>query len=277
VWTWSNLGKFGHGQAIALLHGTDDANVPYGQSVGGREAYRDVGYPMVHLRTLWGRDHRPHWVEAANELAWCEGMVSPDVARVGASLDALAGRSRTTGPTRDPNGRGAEDRRARRRGAAGAARRGRGAASPWAGARPSLGKGKLAGSDGNRMGPACACWRSSTARRPAPLEQGARADLAAVDKLAERGAATEASSAVPTRRSPRLGPRAGLAQRLRDDDRGDAREVAEGPEGDQGRQEGARARGGGARCVEEGPHRRFRGLREQREGLRALIRIRSTS
>jgi len=98
VWTWSNLGKFGHAQAIGLLHGTDDANVPYGQSVGGREAYRDAGYPMVHLRTLWGRDHRPHWVEAANELAWCEGMVSPDVARVGTSFDTLLGSRSEYGP-----------------------------------------------------------------------------------------------------------------------------------------------------------------------------------
>src|SRR5688572_13589712 len=91
VWSWSRLGKFGHGHAIGLLHGTDDANVPYGQSVGGREAYREAYYPMVNLRTLWGRDHRPHWIEAASELAWCEGMVSPDLARVGASLDALVG------------------------------------------------------------------------------------------------------------------------------------------------------------------------------------------
>src|SRR5262249_48568434 len=90
LWNSSPRGSFGHKQAIALMHGTDDANVPYGQSVGARSAYREAGYPLVHLRTLWGWPHAPIADQAELELSWCEGMTSDDVARVEKSLAALA-------------------------------------------------------------------------------------------------------------------------------------------------------------------------------------------
>jgi predicted esterase len=90
LWRSSKLAKGHHGQAIALLHGTDDMNVPWAQSVDGRTAYREAGYPLVHLRTLWDWPHAPHWRQAMNQLAWCEGMTSNDPARIGRCLADLA-------------------------------------------------------------------------------------------------------------------------------------------------------------------------------------------
>ncbi len=90
LWMSSKLAKANHGQAIAFLHGTDDANVPWGQSVAGRSAYRDAGYPLVHLRTLWGWPHAPNWQQAQNELAWCEAMTSDDPARIADAVATLS-------------------------------------------------------------------------------------------------------------------------------------------------------------------------------------------
>ncbi len=90
LWATSKLGKSGHKQAIAFLHGTDDANVHWWQSADARMRYRDADYPNVHLRTLWSHPHAPVWQQAQNELAWCEGMTSDDPARVAASLSILS-------------------------------------------------------------------------------------------------------------------------------------------------------------------------------------------
>jgi dienelactone hydrolase len=90
LWASSKLGKFGHKQAIAFMHGTDDENVHWFQSADGRKAYRDADYPLVHLRTLWHHPHAPVWEQAQNELAWCEGMTGEDPARVASALDTLS-------------------------------------------------------------------------------------------------------------------------------------------------------------------------------------------
>ena len=89
VWTWTSLSSKGHPQAIGLMHGTADGNVPYGQSWWGRKVYRERGYPLVHLRTLFDWGHQPSWGQAQLQLAWCEGMTSDDSARVDACLTAL--------------------------------------------------------------------------------------------------------------------------------------------------------------------------------------------
>ena len=89
VWNGTQQGKKGHGQAIGFLHGTND-HIPYGQSFYGRKSYRDAKYPLVHLRTLYDWDHRPHWMQAASVLAWCEGMTSDDPAGVADCLETLA-------------------------------------------------------------------------------------------------------------------------------------------------------------------------------------------
>jgi predicted esterase len=97
VWNWTRQGKEGRRLAIGLMHGTDD-HIPYGQSWHGRKSYRDAGYPLVHLRTLFDWPHMPHWVQAAQVLAWCEGMTSDDPARVAACLETLCDPGAALGP-----------------------------------------------------------------------------------------------------------------------------------------------------------------------------------
>ena len=96
VWIGTEAGKKGHGIAIGVLHGTED-HVPYAQGVGGRTFYEERKYPNVHLRTLFGWDHRPHWHQASQVLAWCEGMTSQDPARVLASAEECADTRRPMG------------------------------------------------------------------------------------------------------------------------------------------------------------------------------------
>lgn len=97
VWTWTKLGKHGHGQAIVFMHGTQDPVVPYAQSVGGLQALREAGYPMARLRPLEGWNHWPAEHNAAGgtrhtsqQLAWVEGMTTKDADRLAACLDLLA-------------------------------------------------------------------------------------------------------------------------------------------------------------------------------------------
>lgn len=87
-WPGTRLGKFGHHQAIGILHGTDD-HIPYWQGFDARTDYEDANYPNVHLRTLFDWPHRPNYFQAENVLSWCEGMTSEDPARVEACLDYL--------------------------------------------------------------------------------------------------------------------------------------------------------------------------------------------
>jgi predicted esterase len=96
VWTWTKLGKHGHGQAIVLMHGTQDPVVPYPQSVGGLKAFRDADYPLVRLRALEGWNHWPAEHNAAGgtpntsqQLAWVEGMTTEDPDRLAACLEVL--------------------------------------------------------------------------------------------------------------------------------------------------------------------------------------------
>src|SRR5262249_12791817 len=140
--------------------------------------------------------HRPHWIEAASELAWCEGMVSPDPARVGASLETLVGSKSDYGPDLaaiwsvaarlEKLGGAVPDLVARATKVRAAVEEK--AAAVVAVLDQSLGKGKLAKVDGKPwMGlalrfledldgvPTCAAW--SKAHAP---------DLTAVDKAGEK-------------------------------------------------------------------------------------------
>ncbi|MEM7310702.1 MAG: alpha/beta fold hydrolase [Planctomycetota bacterium] len=89
--TWANtqMTKKAHHVAIGFLHGTDD-HVPYGQSHYSAGAYREKKFPLVHMRTLFDWPHRPHWMQAASVLAWCEGMTSDDPDGVAACVETLA-------------------------------------------------------------------------------------------------------------------------------------------------------------------------------------------
>ena len=89
VWIGTEATPKHHHQAIALMHGTADPVVPYGQSVGGLQFYRDAKYPLTHLRSLEGWNHWPEQFQAGQELAWCEGMSSADPVRVAAALAEL--------------------------------------------------------------------------------------------------------------------------------------------------------------------------------------------
>jgi len=90
VWIGTPATKKHHHQAIALMHGTADPVVPYGQSVGGLKFYRDARYPLSHLRSLEGWNHWPEAGQAAQQLAWCEGMTAADPARIAAAFEELA-------------------------------------------------------------------------------------------------------------------------------------------------------------------------------------------
>lgn len=97
VWNGTETSKKAHHQAIGFLHGTED-HIPYGQAVGGRDFYlTQQKYPLVHLRTLFGWNHRPHWYQAAQVLAWCEGMTSADPRRVAAAVEDLCDEKRPMG------------------------------------------------------------------------------------------------------------------------------------------------------------------------------------
>jgi hypothetical protein len=89
VWIGTEATPKHHHQAIALMHGTADPVVPYAQSVGGLDFYRDAKYPITHLRSLEGWNHWPNQAQTEQELAWCEGMTSADPARVAAAFGTL--------------------------------------------------------------------------------------------------------------------------------------------------------------------------------------------
>ena len=88
-WASSPQPKNGKHLAIGVLHGTDD-HVPYAQGWHAAKSYREAGYPLVHLRTLFDWPHRPNWVQAQQMLAWCEGTTSDDPARVASAMETLS-------------------------------------------------------------------------------------------------------------------------------------------------------------------------------------------
>lgn len=81
AWNWSKTGAPVRKVAVAFLHGTADPVVPYGQSVGARDAYDKEGFELLHLRRLENYNHWPNAVRATECLDWCEGMTTDDPAR----------------------------------------------------------------------------------------------------------------------------------------------------------------------------------------------------
>lgn len=88
-WIGTAMSKKHHHQAIVLMHGTADPVVPYGQSLGALEAYRDAKYPLVRLRSLEGWNHWPSQAQTEQELAWCEGMTTAEPKRLAAAFAVL--------------------------------------------------------------------------------------------------------------------------------------------------------------------------------------------
>ncbi len=78
VWIGTTGSTKHHHQAIAIMHGTADPVVPFGNSVGALKFFEEKGYPNVHLRALKDWNHWPSAPQAAQQLAWCEGMTAKD-------------------------------------------------------------------------------------------------------------------------------------------------------------------------------------------------------
>ncbi len=97
VWNWTQQGRFGHHQAIGVMHGTED-HIPYGQGWHGAQSYRDRKYPLVHLNTLYDWNHRPHHYQAELVLSWAEGMTSDRPERILACLEVLSNEKVPMGP-----------------------------------------------------------------------------------------------------------------------------------------------------------------------------------
>lgn len=98
VWMGTQMTKKHHHQAIVLMHGTADPVVPYGQSVGGLDAYRKAKYPMARLRSLDGWNHWPTQLQTEQQLAWCEAMTTNEAGRIAACFEALAGQKTAVDP-----------------------------------------------------------------------------------------------------------------------------------------------------------------------------------
>jgi predicted esterase len=73
---WTNTTLQGGIQSIplAFMHGTADPVIPYGQSVGARDAFRDAGHEMLLVRRMEGYNHWPNAIRASECLDWCAAM-----------------------------------------------------------------------------------------------------------------------------------------------------------------------------------------------------------
>ena len=89
VWTWTLYNAEVAAVPLVFMHGTGDPVVPYGQSVGGRDWYREQGHRMVQLRRMPGYNHWPNGDRASECLDWCIGMRTDDPARALAAAEAM--------------------------------------------------------------------------------------------------------------------------------------------------------------------------------------------
>jgi predicted esterase len=89
AWTWSKTKGGIQRIPIAFMHGTRDPVVPYGQSVGARDAYAEEGHGMLLLRRLPLYNHWPNGDRASECIDWCLGMKTPDAAEAIARAEAM--------------------------------------------------------------------------------------------------------------------------------------------------------------------------------------------
>ncbi len=95
---WGGKTQFGkkyHHQAIVYMHGTQDPVVPYWQSVGGYQVWKEAKYPKVRLRSLenwnhWPAEHNGDIRHTSQQLAWCEGMTTGNPERLAVAFNFLA-------------------------------------------------------------------------------------------------------------------------------------------------------------------------------------------
>lgn len=89
VWVGTRTGKKHYHQAISIMHGSADPVVAYSMALESARFYREAGYPAVHLRTLADWNHWPNQDQAAQQLAWIEGMESFEPERIIKAFEAL--------------------------------------------------------------------------------------------------------------------------------------------------------------------------------------------
>lgn len=95
---WGGKTQFGkkyHHQAIVYMHGTQDPVVPYWQSVGGYNVWKEAKYPKVRLRSLenwnhWPAEHNGDIRHTSQQIAWCEGMTTGDPERLAVAFNFIA-------------------------------------------------------------------------------------------------------------------------------------------------------------------------------------------
>jgi predicted esterase len=88
---WTNTQLKGGIQSvpIAFMHGTADPVIPYAQSVGARDAFRDAGHESLLVRRLNGYNHWPNAVRASECIDWCAGMSTTRAETALAAAEAL--------------------------------------------------------------------------------------------------------------------------------------------------------------------------------------------
>lgn len=89
LWLGSGLKKANHHQAISVMHGRGDPVVTYGNGVSAFAGYVEGKYPLRKFRTLQIDLHWAPWGHQQQQLAWCEGMTSPDPERVVENFEIL--------------------------------------------------------------------------------------------------------------------------------------------------------------------------------------------
>jgi predicted esterase len=90
AWASTKIDSKTKGVAIVFMHGSSDPVVPFGQSVGATDYYREKGHPLARLRVLPGYNHWPNAVRATECVDWCDGMTTSDPERALACADSIA-------------------------------------------------------------------------------------------------------------------------------------------------------------------------------------------
>lgn len=90
AWASTKIDQKTKSVAIVFMHGSSDPVVPFGQSLGAADFYREKGHPLTRLRVLPGYNHWPNAVRASESVDWCDGMTTSDPARAWACAESIA-------------------------------------------------------------------------------------------------------------------------------------------------------------------------------------------
>lgn len=90
AWASTKIDSKTKSVAIVFMHGSSDPVVPFGQSVGASDHYREKGHPLTRLRVLPGYNHWPNAVRASESVDWCDGMTTSEPERAFACASSIA-------------------------------------------------------------------------------------------------------------------------------------------------------------------------------------------